>query len=606
MNPALQWKAWGYRLGRRVVSVAARFSGPGATRWLVQLGRVAVRYGARERRRYAEWVQQYDTLTAADEEAIRRHAGSLASRPLLSVLVPVYNPSPAVAIMGNSICLGNLLDSKSTWHMPRSPLPDGSFSIIRSDDRFVELLSDVVGSRTVWYILTEEMFLASTSQRAIVHLLGSFEMNRQALSWFISAGNLGPENAWDRRIRKLEADARLTLDRNLWSIGLEQKTAPFRRTRSPNHGEDLMKAIESSFSKLEVDLKHWVLPLSGGFDSRSILLLLKDDPDLRCITWGLRASLHERGNDASVAAAIAGELQIQHRYYETDLSDEDVDTVFSRFIGLGEGRIDHIAGYMDGFAIWKMLYEEGVLGIIRGDEGFGWKPVATEEDVRRCTGLTVLSDFSNLRRLEGRQLETQTRPKNLRRQTNETIPTWRDRLYHQFRIPTVLASLTELKSSYVEITSPLLTRTIVNTVRQLPDRLRTDKTLFRRLVRGLNPGVPFAKNWAIENPRNILRKPAVAVHVANELESDMAGQLFGEEMISDIRRSMMVNPVRPAGSFNLKKMVPRRVKSIIRNRLASPSMDVYILAARMYIATRICRLMEEDATKTGSLGEMTK
>ena len=95
MNPALQWKAWGYRLGRRVVSVAARFSGPGATRWLVQLGRVAVRYGARERRRYAEWVQQYDTLTAADEEAIRRHAGSLASRPLLSVLVPVYNPSPA-------------------------------------------------------------------------------------------------------------------------------------------------------------------------------------------------------------------------------------------------------------------------------------------------------------------------------------------------------------------------------------------------------------------------------------------------------------------------------------------------------------------------------
>src|ERR1700730_14426841 len=44
-----------------------------------------------ERLRYERWVAQYDTLHDADRAAIRAHITELVKRPLISVVVPVYN-----------------------------------------------------------------------------------------------------------------------------------------------------------------------------------------------------------------------------------------------------------------------------------------------------------------------------------------------------------------------------------------------------------------------------------------------------------------------------------------------------------------------------------
>ncbi|MGY8662370.1 glycosyltransferase [Bradyrhizobium sp. UFLA05-109] len=45
-----------------------------------------------QNRRYQNWVQQYDTLSPSDVDAIRRHVDLLRHKPLLSVVMPVYNP----------------------------------------------------------------------------------------------------------------------------------------------------------------------------------------------------------------------------------------------------------------------------------------------------------------------------------------------------------------------------------------------------------------------------------------------------------------------------------------------------------------------------------
>ncbi|HJW75750.1 MAG TPA: hypothetical protein VJ787_08805, partial [Thermoleophilia bacterium] len=72
-----------------------------------------------------------------------------------------------------------------------SGAPDGSFVIVRDGRRFLELVSDIVGSRTLWYVLTDQAFLASTSQRALVALLGDFALSRVAVAWMLSSGSLG-------------------------------------------------------------------------------------------------------------------------------------------------------------------------------------------------------------------------------------------------------------------------------------------------------------------------------------------------------------------------------------------------------------------------------
>ena len=107
------------------------------------------------------------------------------------------------------------------------------------------------------------------------------------------------------------------------------------------------------------------------------------------------------------------------------------------------------------------------------------------------------------------------------------MATWRDRLYHSFRIPTILAALNDVKTPYVEILSPFLSRPIIMAARALPDRLRTDKLLFKRIVRSMGPRIPFAKRSATWQIGDILKLPDAQEAVFDELSSLHARQLFG-------------------------------------------------------------------------------
>src|SRR4029077_15015139 len=40
---------------------------------------------------YQHWIKLYDTMTEADKDDLRRRIESLACRPLISVIMPVYN-----------------------------------------------------------------------------------------------------------------------------------------------------------------------------------------------------------------------------------------------------------------------------------------------------------------------------------------------------------------------------------------------------------------------------------------------------------------------------------------------------------------------------------
>jgi O-antigen biosynthesis protein len=44
---------------------------------------------------YASWIKRYDTLRISERRAIRAHIARFASSPLISIVMPVYNPSPA-------------------------------------------------------------------------------------------------------------------------------------------------------------------------------------------------------------------------------------------------------------------------------------------------------------------------------------------------------------------------------------------------------------------------------------------------------------------------------------------------------------------------------
>src|SRR5690606_37984910 len=103
------------------------------------------------------------------------------------------------------------------------------------------------------------------------------------------------------------------------------------------------------------------------------------------------------GNDASIARELAERVGVAHEYLVVEATAEPRERFLERFLVAGEGRIDSLGGYVDGFDIWKRLYDAGVEGIVRGDEAFGWKPVRTERDVRDSVRLTLLEDILGTR-----------------------------------------------------------------------------------------------------------------------------------------------------------------------------------------------------------------
>ena len=515
------------------------------------------------------------------------------------ILAGIFNPVDSLPIKDLSICLGVFIGAKDDWWEPGAEAPDGSYALFRNNETTVELLSDIVASRTIWYVQTEDIFIASTSQRAIVFFLQDYEPNRAVYPWMLSSGTLGPGLSWDSRIRCLEGNARLILDRSSWKMTVARKPAVFSplHLSEKEHEERLQKAIEDTFKHLHLDFSKWVLPLSGGFDSRGILLSLKDREGLKAITWGLKSALYDKNSDAYVTKSLANYFSLQHEYYETDISEEPTENIFDRFLVAGEGRIDHISGYMDGFKIWKQLFEGPYQGIIRGDEAFGCHAVRNPWEVYRNMSLSVMSDFANL----APAIKTlgdydQEIPHGLQKRDNESIEMWRDRVNSEFEAPVVFAALNDLKLSFVEVINPLLSRRIVEQVRGLTDDLRTDKKLFRKIVKALSPDIKFAKKLAIANKRDILKTQGAVSVISRHLDTTRARELISQELVDYVLATLKVGGKDKSNYLirGIRKSVDR-IKRRIRRNNSVQIMDPNVFAFRACIISRMSEILAADA-----------
>lgn len=520
----------------------------------------------------------------------------------------IVNDRNAV-VRGNNVLLGCLYGNQQRWE-DGGAQPDGSFAIFRDGRDFLEVLSDAAASRTVWYCLTDDVFVASTSQRAIVMFLGEMEFDERVIPWMLSTGSLGPELSWDKRIKRLPPDSLLRVDKSHWTMAVETKPIAFSAsdgTRADHKralASEIRGVIRSMRDSTHIDFRRYILPLSGGYDSRAILCFLSENgapDDLRAITWGLEKNIARDGNDAAIAKALAAKVGVPHNYFHTDVGEEDVGQIIDRFIRCGEGRVDHLSGYMDGLEIWRRLLEdEGASGIIRGDEGFGWTPVSSELTVRFNVGMALCADYANLQDIPRRfKLPKQELPDHLRRMKHETLETWRDRLYHAYRLPTILAALSDIKYSYVEILNPLLARSLLYRVRTLPDSLRTDKALFKEIVNAVCPDIPIAREGANASPASILRRRDVAELMKTEILSEKAAEVLGRDLLEHVAKGIRTEgnaagEPRGKGWSTVKSLIPRSIKNRVRDLVAKPQVDGNILAFRVFLILRMHDLLASD------------
>ena len=513
-------------------------------------------------------------------------------------LTVLINPPVDLDWYEGNFCLGKMIKPAPDWWKRATGIPDGSFALFRQDQDGFEIATDKVGSRTVWYFQNEDIFLASNSQRAILCILGNFSINPQTVTWMLSSGSTGPGLAWDARLKMLPGDSRLSFDFRLWKLEVTEIPPDFSEESRPDseHGILLRQAIEKTLQRLDLDYNNWLLPLSGGYDSRAILLMIPEKSDLKCITWGVRSSLQDSRNDAYVARQLAQECGVNFHFFPIEPGNEPLELIFERFIAASEGRIDHISAYMDGFQIWQHLHQQKMSGVIRGDEGFGWTRVYSADDVRRYTGLVTMEDHRNLRPAEDYGMSVQSIPDWLHKKDGETLSVWRDRIYHQYRIPTILAALNEIKAAYVEVINPLLSRIIIERVRTLPDALRTEKKLFKQIITRLSPAIPFAEKPAIAPAVNYLNNSTAARLFKDEMEDVRGRNILPNHFLDWVENGIKSSSINgaPAERPTVKEFIPSSMRPLLKSLYGKQNISINHLAFRIYIIGRIINIIEKD------------
>ena len=517
------------------------------------------------------------------------------------ILAIIFNENPVVKIEDSGVCLGTMVGRQDHWWLPKQDVPDGTYALFRSNDKFVEVITDATASRTVWYYFDEELFIASTSQRALVFFLRDFQFNEKVIPWMLSSGTLGPGNSWDSGLKMLEANSSLLLDRKEWKISINREELEYEEIcrDKKNHEAELLRVLKETFHRLDLNYSKWILTLSGGSDSRSILYMLRDIDNLTCITWGLASSRDQKNNDAYIATALARRYNKDHRFYLTHSSSEPAEQIFRRYLVCSEGRIDHIIGYVDGFRIWKELFNEGVRGVIRGDQEFGQAPVFSEYHVRLKVGFPVASDFTNLEGIGIYGMNDQIIPDRLLKKDNETLATYRDRVYHEFRQSHVMAALNDIKSTYLEIINPLLCKNILRTIRTLPDNLRTNKKLIKEILNNMDPSIPFARHIAIDRSENFLSTKKVRDEMINEVGSSGVLSLFPDEfqglLLCDREQNSYKRRIEQIITKKVKRHFSNKFKGMLKSTIAKPSVNNHVLLFRVYIISKMKKLLEEDA-----------
>jgi hypothetical protein len=516
----------------------------------------------------------------------------------------IFNPVPSLYIHEQSVCLGFMTPEEQEWWVPGSNVPDGSYALFRSNDEQVEVVSDMLASRSVWYYSDSEVFIASTSQRAIIMCLQQFQFNEKVIPWMLFSGITGPDISWDRRIMLLPGNSVLYFNRNTWQKDIT--TVPFtytvRKQSYQLYFDQLHELLSGLLTHSQFDSNKWILTLSGGYDSRCLLLYLKEKPGLRTITWGMAGSKDDKDNDAYLAGIIADYYGIPNIYFTTDRSSEDFDTLFNRFLTAGDGRIEHIGGYMDGFHVWSSLFNNKFCGIIRGDHNFGWSPVYNHDDVYNSLNIRTINNYGNTEFLKKLELPEQSFPEYLSPLQDESMPAMRDRLYSLFRVPCFLAALTDIKMPFVEVYNPLLSSKVNRFIHLLPDQLRTDKKLLKDLILARSPNIPFNKHEAILTHSRIVQEPLIARFLIEEISTMADRSVLPKKLLNQVAgriqqdyTTLQKRSSRIATWHKIRRILPGWTKSMIKRSIPRRDLDFNLLAFRVLIINRMDCLLKHDS-----------
>lgn len=528
------------------------------------------------------------------------------------LLVAILGRREQVMTHGCSVLSGVIVDAgaDANWWQPGAAVPDGSFVLLRTDGNAVEAATDYTGSKTLWHArLACGGLVASTCLELVVALLGDFDMDEEALGWFLSSGTSGPALSWDRRIRPLPRNSRLHARREGAAIEVRESTLeqPHERPREAD-AKMLQDRLNQTLSNSRFGDEPWALALSGGCDSRALLYLTAHIEDLTCVTWVDEFLLDQPGSDLEIARRLAELAGRDHvvKVIKRPTDAATLDSGLRRFVRYSDGRVDNYLAYVDGMQIWDELCDFRASGLLRGDELFGSAIAYNAAQILQNMRLTSFGEYSSSAEQRALALRhDHSPPRDLLQGTGERIRHWRWRLRADYEIPTVYAALNSVRSRFTEVACPLLTGELVRLANVMAERDLDDKALFKKVVADMYTGVPFATRTSILKRADVQAVPQTGELVLDHLDSAFARDALGAKCATAVAAELSKQQDKSPGkaeyhgiSARKKSSVPTWVRRIKRRFDSPPQLHLPTLGMRSYLAG----LVKEEMTESASLG----
>lgn len=197
--------------------------------------------------------------------------------------------------------------------------------IIQEQD--VKIVSDAINFFPIFYAQLNDKLIISDSWDFINQHKGNFEFNNEAVAEYETAGFVLLNETLEKNIFKNNANQILTLEGKT-SSSIQYKSF-ITEAFSEKYDEELAEEAENVLMNVGERLIKFlngrtaIVPLSGGYDSRLIVSLLKrmNYRDVICFTYG------KPNQEVPISSVVAEKLD--YEWYFIDFTKTDVEKVHS-------------------------------------------------------------------------------------------------------------------------------------------------------------------------------------------------------------------------------------------------------------------------------------
>ncbi|MET7571738.1 asparagine synthetase B family protein [Streptomyces sp. NPDC005492] len=197
--------------------------------------------------------------------------------------------------------------------LAEGPPPEGIFAAWRWDGARLLARNDRYGMHPLYYRADTGSLALSTDPLALLRPGENAELDHDALAVFIRLGFFLAEDTPFAAIRALPPAATLTWTRDGPEVNSPALPVPGAADLTPAQAVDGFVELFRAAVARRLPERSYVLPLSGGRDSRHILMELcrQGAPPALCVSGAKFPP--DPGADARVAATLAGRLGLPHR-----------------------------------------------------------------------------------------------------------------------------------------------------------------------------------------------------------------------------------------------------------------------------------------------------